>query len=253
MKKMKYLLSLFAVFVIYTSAAQQIEIIPQTGHAAGVTKLCFSPESDFLASIDSDNELIIWDVRLAKQIASYKIDEQYKISSIYFNKNATKVGIKSETSQWISVDLENSQLSQVNDFPDIFQQQTALDISIKSYLLIRTGQYKKVSNSIENRFLCFTVSDKNNLLFAGNEDNRIYVYNYSNGKKRLILDGHLADINDVVISPDQTLLASASEDRTIILWSVKDLNMKKVIQLKTIEELVSSLTPKTLKSILNNL
>jgi hypothetical protein len=39
----------------------------------------------------------------------------------------------------------------------------------------------------------------------------------------------------------------------ISLKYAQDLNMKKVIQLKTIEELVSSLTPKTLKSILNNL
>ena len=39
----------------------------------------------------------------------------------------------------------------------------------------------------------------------------------------------------------------------ISLSHAKDLNMKKVIHLKTIEDLVNSLTPKTLKSILNQL
>ncbi|SRR5258708_5800352 len=50
------------------------------------------------------------------------------------------------------------------------------------------------------------------------------LWNGSNGRHIRTLKGHTDEVYSVAFSPDNTQLASASRDRSIPIWDVKDLN-----------------------------
>ena len=51
----------------------------------------------------------------------------------------------------------------------------------------------------------------------------IYVWEVASGKRLATLRGHPTDIQDLAISPDNSLLASASYDGSILLWDLKSI------------------------------
>ena len=56
---------------------------------------------------------------------------------------------------------------------------------------------------------------------AGDEVRTVAIVNVETGAQ-LELTGHGAEVSSVAFSPDGTILASGSDDRTIILWSTND-------------------------------
>lgn len=93
----------------------------------------------------------------------------------------------------------------------------AIRLSDSKELFIRTSIY------FDETFTALALCNKNNLLFASNTDNKIYVMDSKTGKVKKYLKKHLSNVNDVTISPDENYLASASADRSIIIWDCKTL------------------------------
>jgi WD40 repeat protein len=58
----------------------------------------------------------------------------------------------------------------------------------------------------------------NNCYIASNTDGKIYVYDYNREKLIKILKDHIADVNSLAVHPTRNIFASASADRSIILW-----------------------------------
>lgn len=64
----KYILILISFLFWGYLAAQKHELSVQTGHASGITKLKFNPTGNILASAGTDNNIVLWDIKSAKQL-----------------------------------------------------------------------------------------------------------------------------------------------------------------------------------------
>lgn len=87
--------------------------------------------------------------------------------------------------------------------------------SIKSQdrLFVRSGMY--FDDSFTSMVLCYD----NNYLLASNTDGKIYVINKKSGKLEKLLKEHNSEVNSLAISPNGKFFASASTDRSIIIWN----------------------------------
>jgi WD40 repeat protein len=79
---------------------------------------------------------------------------------------------------------------------------------------------KSVFNSVLNATLTVAFSPDGSLLALGNADNRLRLWNTTDCRELLILEGHDSWVSCVMFSPDGQLLASGSLDQTVKLWSV---------------------------------
>jgi len=67
-------------------------------------------------------------------------------------------------------------------------------------------------------------------LLASGGDERIYLWNVSDGSIKYVLRDHKGSVNSVAFSPDGSLLASGSSDGTDKLWRVSDCSLIKSIR-----------------------
>jgi WD40 repeat protein len=98
----------------------------------------------------------------------------------------------------------------------------------------------KMGDYLDDVFTYATHSPRNNLLFATNTDNQVYVINTQKGRVIEKLKEHLDDTYSVAISPDEKLFASAGNDRSIIVWDMATKKPIKTLYSKTYR--VESLT-----------
>jgi WD40 repeat protein len=60
------------LFALAAQASTGVELVPQTGHTAGVTAVAFRPDADHVLSAALDGTAILWDAKTGRQLRSYK-------------------------------------------------------------------------------------------------------------------------------------------------------------------------------------
>lgn len=210
----------------------------------------FKGHSDIVNSVDSsqtgvdlvltgsnDSSLRVWDLRHKK--ATITLQDKFPILSVVFaRKNYTQcfsAGIDNLIKKW---DLRNP------DTPLLVLR--GHTDSITSVELSQDGT-QILSNSMDNTVRCWNVKpyclsenrcmkvysghahgyDQNLLrtswnfnqkwVASGSSDNQVYVWNSANRQIKMKLGGHEAVVNDVKFSPVANLIASASNDKSVIL------------------------------------
>ena len=86
----------------------------------------------------------------------------------------------------------------------------------------RTIDLKEKTNSI-------TMSKDRKYIYAAGESNIIKKFNLK-GIEIGSLEGHSAFINEIQLSPNGSLLASASDDKTIVIWGLLKMKQKLVLE-----------------------
>ena len=72
MNQNKFIITgLILLFYMFCCNAQQPSLVVQTGHSLSINYICFSPNSQQIASCSDDNLIVLWDVATGKQIRSF--------------------------------------------------------------------------------------------------------------------------------------------------------------------------------------
>jgi WD40 repeat protein len=91
----------------------------------------------------------------------------------------------------------------------------------------KTAQLNKVTEPSGNatQINSFAVNKNNQLLAMGDLTGNIILYNLKTMKFQQRLTGHSARINSLDFSPDGSMLASASNDGSALVWTTSDFNL----------------------------
>lgn len=77
------------------------------------------------------------------------------------------------------------------------------------------------SHSFERNLLRCRFSSDGTLVGAASADKFVYIWDVDSGELRYALPGHDGSVNDVVFHPNESIIASASSDRTIYIGEIE--------------------------------
>jgi WD40 repeat protein len=161
------------------------------GHTLGILTISFSPDGLKLASAGLDGTIRIWDVAKGKQIAQFEA-KTTRVGAVAFSPDGKTLAVGGTQGSIRLLDSENG--NEIKRFLDSRSEITALLFTTTDGKLIAAGLDKVI---------------------------RIYDLNNSDPEaKPKTLKKHTAEIWSLALSPDEKLLASASADRTILIWKL---------------------------------
>jgi WD40 repeat protein len=179
------------------------------GHTQIVWDLKFSPDGNYLASGSFDKTVRIWNVEDGKQL-HILTGHSAAIVAIAFSHDGQKLA---STSDDKTIKLWNT-----NDWSLIYSFETpehnqAADFSPDDKLLVTGGRDKTALGEFLQNF------------FGDSEYNKgvsMRLWNAQTGQLLQTFSKHGNDVNDVSFSPDGKSIASASSDKTIVLWQLSN-------------------------------
>ena len=233
---------LILAFVVYNLRAQKIEIAVQKGHSAEITFITFNEDGKLLASYGKDNLIKLWHVPTGKEMASFINATSQPVKSLTFSKGDDFLFVLYENGSIHTWDIATSQLKstdkpgQTISFSSQKKYQTsdsAYSIFVDRFYLRKQNRksgrnyFSKVPIDISQNFTSVAVSEKMQRIMGACQDGKIYVYDLNKGSNVKTLGSHLSSVNSICLSPTGDLFASASDDRSIILWDTKNFKMVK--------------------------
>jgi|GEM_PF-6566074 len=160
------------------------------GHGNAVTDISFSSDGDFVTSSSKDKTVILWEVNTGQRVRIFDGHES-EVTSVAFSPDDTCIASGTKDNKiylWR---------------PHFGQNQMRLKA--------RT-HYLRISD--------FTCSYDGSV-FATTSGTRAFVWTSTGGLSPVLLDEHLDDILQIVISSDGSRLASLSRDDRVRIWNTQ--------------------------------
>jgi WD40 repeat protein len=212
---------------------QQIEVAVQKGHSGEVLAVTFDLDGKLLASAGADNLIKLWHIPTGKEMASFISAAKKPVTALEFKGDDDFLLVKYDDGSVHSWDIATSALRSVSEAPqavkkDPLQYHTrdsSYFIYIDRFYLRkkdkRSGKivFSKVPVDISKNFKALAVSETHKMIVAANEDGKVYVYDLIKGRSLAILPAHYTAVNNVCFSPSEDMFATASADRSIIIWN----------------------------------
>lgn len=215
--------------------AQQIEIAVQKGHSASIDRIAFNSDGRLLASAGADHLIKLWHIPTGKEMASFMSASTQSVRALVFSPSDDFLYVQYEdgvVQTWniATSTLQSTEIPAGINFPTLKKFVSAngtFEVTIDRFYLkkknTQTGKtlFSKVPIDIAMNFTSVSVSEEGGSIIASNEDGQVYVFDWNSGKSLTILKGHYAAVNQVCFDSQGSLFASASADRSIILWDAK--------------------------------
>ncbi len=158
-----------------------------TGHTWDIRGIAFSPDGKTIVSGGADDSIRFWDVHTGNQKHIITGHTEW-VASVAFSPDGKLIATGYEGG--------NLRFSDVN-----------------------TGQPVKIFDGFKDWIPSIVFTKDGKTLVCGSGEN-IHLLDSHTGEHKMLLTGHTGGIQSVALSPDEKIIASGSEDKTICLWDM---------------------------------
>eukprot|EP01090_Pellita_catalonica_P002966 TRINITY_DN1258_c0_g1_i3.p1 TRINITY_DN1258_c0_g1~~TRINITY_DN1258_c0_g1_i3.p1 ORF type:complete len:857 (+),score=141.38 TRINITY_DN1258_c0_g1_i3:50-2620(+) len=165
-------------------------VLKQQGHFHDMQALAYSPDSQYLATGDSQGKVKLWAASSGFCFVTFS-DHNAAISALQFSPQGHSIFSAS------------------------------LDGTVRAYDLIRYRNFRTFKPPHLAQLSCIAIDPSGEIVVAGSTDPfEIFVWSVQTSKLLDVLTGHEAPISAVAFSPMQPFLASSSWDGTLKFWDI---------------------------------
>ena len=202
------------------------------GHQGRVLAICFSLDSQMMASSDDQGTIQIWDTTSWSPINTLP-RQTHRVRTVAFSPDGQTLVSGSDDGQiciWGKVNKpDQSKLTRTLKGHDnwiwsvVFSPdgQTIAsgseDQSIKLWR-VQSGQCLSTFQGRSNRVLSLAISPTDSIIASGSEDHHVRLWRVSDQQAFANLAGHHNRVRAVTFSPNGQYLASSSDDQSVKIW-----------------------------------
>ncbi|SCU78010.1 LANO_0A01838g1_1 [Lachancea nothofagi CBS 11611] len=165
-------------------------ILKQQGHFDATNALTYSPDGSRVVTASDDGKIKIWDVVSGFCLVTFQ-EHTAAVSGLAFAKRGQVLFSSS------------------------------LDGTVRAWDLIRYRNFRTFTAAERIQFNCLAADPSGEVVCAGSVDSfAIHVWSVQTGQLVETLDGHEGPVSCLSFSNENSVLASASWDKTIRIWSI---------------------------------
>jgi len=214
---------------VISAAANQVLTTSSIGLPGnGLDLVAFSPDGNTLASVDSDGQIMLWDVASGQVHLTLPNPLKSLVSGIIFSPDSNTLASVSDSSirLWDAVSgnarltlPENALVTDPVFSPD---GKTLAAVTPDGNITLwnsQSGSTTQILTGHQNGVNAIAFSPDSKILATGGQDAQTKLWNVATGTEQASLpeDGGMA-VTDLVFSPDGKTLAVSDQDARVMLW-----------------------------------
>lgn len=183
--------------------SSQVEITPLytfNGHDGPVYSVAFNPRGSLLASTGADGKVLIRNLSSLQIIAAYIVNSPIPIYSLAFTQNGAYLIFGRDDGTLLLMDSTTGE--------------------IKTQVSQHASAITAIASAANEKYIA--TSSKDGSVILWNLDGLLMRQDVLAQSPGLLLSAHTDSVEALAFSSDSQLIASASRDRSVILWSTAD-------------------------------
>jgi periodic tryptophan protein 2 len=165
-------------------------VLKQQGHYFDMNTLAYAPDGQYIATGGDDGKVKVWNTVSGFCFVTFS-DHSAPVSVVEFAKHGQILFSAS------------------------------LDGTVRAFDLVRYRNFRTFTSPKPVQFSALAVDPSGEVVAAGSTDSfEIFLWSVQTGKLLDILSGHEGPISSLAFQPTGNLLASASWDRTVRVWTI---------------------------------